>query len=174
MIGAPGQIGSDSASESQIRKSGRQLIFSLYGALRSVKLYPPENAAVQKALSDVSAQSRELIGDDGELELKMSGEFIFVNQTRLRLDLDNFAFFIFFLLLFRAAGVGSVTIAKVNSAKDWLIFLSLLQAPGTDDADERLLQLLAKLSSAGVTSFPLAAPTEQGETNREKAKERAK
>jgi HD-GYP domain-containing protein (c-di-GMP phosphodiesterase class II) len=174
MIGAPGTIGSDGASESAIRKSGRQLIFTLYGALRSVKLYPPENAAVQKALTDVTAQSRELIGEEGELELRMSGEFIFVNQTRLRLDLDNFASFSHLLALFRTAGVGTVTIAKTISAKDWLVFLSLLQAPGTDDPVERLLQLSAKLEGAGVKAFALAAPTEQGETNKEKAKERAK
>ncbi len=174
MIGAAGTLGTDSASESQIRKAGRQLIFTLYGALRAVKLYPPENTAVQKALADVTAQSRELLGEDGELELKMSGEFIFVNQTRLRLDLDNFASFSHLLSLFRAAGVGTVTIGKAISAKDWLVFLSLLQAPGTDDPVERLLQLSAKLGAAGVTSFELTAPVEQGDTNQEKAKERAK
>jgi HD-GYP domain-containing protein (c-di-GMP phosphodiesterase class II) len=168
------QVPTDATSESHIRKVGRQLIFSLYGALRSVKLYPPENAAVQKALADVTTQSKEMLGEEGELELRMSGEFIFINQTRLRLDLDNFASFSHLLSLFRTAGVGSVTISKTIAPKDWLVFLSLLQAPGTDDPTERLLQLTAKLESAGVTAFSLAAAMEQGETNREKAKERAK
>src|ERR1700749_5127094 len=151
------------ATDAFIRRAGRQLIFAMYGALRSVKLYPVENAAVQKALGELTAQSRELIDGEGELELRMSGEFIFVNQTRLRLDLDNFASFSHLLALFRATGVGTLTVADSVSAKDWLVFLSLIQAPGVDDPPERLVQLLGKLDAAGVTAFTLAAPQEQGE-----------
>src|SRR6516162_8981867 len=109
----------DIATDSFVRRAGRQLIFALYGALRAVKLYPVENAAVQKALADVTAQARSLIESLRELELRMSGEFIFVNQTRLRLDLDNFASFSHLMSLFRASGVGSVTIDKTIGPKDW-------------------------------------------------------
>jgi len=164
----------EASAESFIRRAGRQLIFAAYGALRAVKLYPVENAAVQKALAELTNQTKELIGSEGELELRMSGEFIFVNQTRLRLDLDNFASFSHLLSLFRACGVGTVTVGESVSAKDWLIFLSLIQAPGVDDPVERLMQLQAKLESAGVTVFTLAPPAEPGEGNKEKAKERAK
>jgi HD-GYP domain-containing protein (c-di-GMP phosphodiesterase class II) len=170
---APGGSG-DASNDSLVRRAGRLLIFSAYGALRAVKLYPVENAAVQRALADVANQSRELIRSEGELELRMSGEFIFINQTRLRLDLDNFASFSHLLALFRAAGIGSVGVGDEVGPKDWLIFLSLLQSPGSDDPPERLAQLMEKLQSAGVASFTLAPPAEQGEGNREKAKERAK
>ena len=63
---------------------------------------------MQKALDDLTRQSKELISRDGELELRISGEFIFVNQTRLRLDLDNFASFSHLLSLLRASGIGTV------------------------------------------------------------------
>jgi len=96
----------------------------MYGALRAVKLYPVENAAVQKALVEVMHQAKEILNAEGELELRLSGEFIFVNQTRLRLDLDNFASFSHLLSLFRLSGVGSVTVAKTVGPRDWLIFLS--------------------------------------------------
>lgn len=163
----------DASTEAKIRRAGRQLIFTAYGALRAVKLYPVENAAVQRALAEVTLQSKELIGSEGELELRMSGEFIFINQTRLRLDLDNFASFSHLLSLFRAAGIGSVTITEAISPKDWLVFLSLLQLPGSDDPAERLGELTAKLESAAVATFSLAAPTEPG-GNLEMPKERAK
>ncbi|HVX40555.1 MAG TPA: HD-GYP domain-containing protein [Gemmatimonadaceae bacterium] len=164
----------EASNDSYVRRAGRQLIFSMYGALRAVKLYPVENAAVQKALAEVTHQAHELITGEGELELRMSGEFIFVNQTRLRLDLDNFASFSHLLSLFRAAGVGTLTVAEGVAPKDWLVFLSLLQASGSEDPAERLAQLLGKLESAGVRAFAIAPPAEQGEANKEKAKERAK
>jgi HD-GYP domain-containing protein (c-di-GMP phosphodiesterase class II) len=164
----------DSNSDSQVRKAGRQLIFALYGALRAVKLYPVENAAVQKALSDVTGQSKSLLASSGELELRMSGEFIFVNQTRLRLDLDNFASFSHLLALVRGAGIGTITIAPTIESKDWLIFLSLLQSPSTDEPSLRFDQVVEKLAGAGVAAFSLTPPSEHGDDDLEKAKERAK
>ena len=164
----------DAGGDSFVRRAGRNLIFSMYGALRAVKLYPVENAAVQKAIAELANQARELQTSEGELELRMSGEFIFVNETRLRLDLDNFASFSHLLSLFRAAGIGTFTISGEAGAKDWLVFLSLLQAPAVDDAAERFAQLVDKLEGAGVTAFTLAPPAEQGDASREKAKERAK
>ena len=166
--------GAEVVDDSFLRRAGRQLIFATYGALRAVKLYPVENAAVQKALADLTRQTNELIASDGELEVRISGEFIFINQTRLRLDLDNFASFSHLLALLRASGIGSVTIAPAVTAKDWLVFLSLLQAPGSDDPAERLEQLMRKLEAADVRAFVFSAPTDLGGDNREKNKERAK
>jgi HD-GYP domain-containing protein (c-di-GMP phosphodiesterase class II) len=165
---------SDAVSDTQVRRAGRQLIFALYGALRAVKLYPVENAAVQKALADVTAQGRGLIELAGELELRMSGEFIFVNETRLRLDLDNFASFSHLLALFRGAAIGSITLGPNVEAKDWLIFLSLLQAPSVDDPSARFDQLVEKLSGAGVSAFALTPAADQHDDDLEKNKERAK
>ena len=157
-----------------VRRAGRPLIFALYGALRAVKLYPVENVAVEKALAELTNQAREIIAEHSELELRLSGEFLFVNETRLRLDLENFASFSHLLALFRAAGVGSIAVTKDASAKDWLIFLSLLQAPADAAPSERFEELSAKLGAAGVGCFALEPPVETGEDAHEKAKERAK
>jgi HD-GYP domain-containing protein (c-di-GMP phosphodiesterase class II) len=166
--------GFDTSSDAAVRRAGRSLIFSLYGALRAVKLYPVENAAVEKALNELTNQSRELLASQGELEIRMAGEFIFINQTRLRLALDNFGSFSHLLALFRGSGVGSVTVAKGVTTKDWLIFLSLLQHSNPENPSERLDEVAAKLESAGVTSFVLAPPTDSGSENKEQDKERAK
>src|SRR5262249_41633656 len=99
--------GPDGAGDSYIRRAGRSLIYCYYGALRAVKLYPVENAAVQKALEELTSLCREIIRTEGELEIRVSGEFMFVNATRLRLDLDNYATFSHLLTLYRSAGVGS-------------------------------------------------------------------
>jgi HD-GYP domain-containing protein (c-di-GMP phosphodiesterase class II) len=164
----------DSASESYVRRAGRQLTFSMYGALRAIKLYPVENAAVQKALTELANQSREIATREGELDVRMSGEFIFVNHTRLRLELENFASFSHLLSVFRAAGVGTLGVSAAAEPKDWLILLSLLQSGSpTDDPEARLVELQANLESVGVSAFALGAPVDASETL-EQSKERAK
>ena len=127
------------AGDSYIRRAGRSLIYSYHGALRAIKLYPVENAAVQRALDELTTVSREIISAEGELEIRTSGEFIFVNATRLRLDLDNYASFSHLLSLCRRAGLGSQHIASSVTSRDWLVFLSLLQtAPGSEEPEQRL------------------------------------
>src|SRR5688500_20374775 len=83
----------DRGGDAFIRKAGRTFILSFYGALRSLKLYPVENEAVKKALSELAGTAQDIIASEHDLELRVSSEFLFLNSTRLRLDLDNYASF---------------------------------------------------------------------------------
>jgi HD-GYP domain-containing protein (c-di-GMP phosphodiesterase class II) len=163
-----------SADGAAIRRSGRGLIFALHGALRAIKLYPLENAAVQKALVDVTAQSKELLLNEPTLEIRVSGEIIFVNATRLRLDVDNFASFSHLLALLRACGVGAIHVTPDVTQKDWMIFLSKLQMPGSNDPGTRHDELVNGLIVAGVSSIAVDEPSEKEESVRDGAKDKAK
>src|SRR5216110_1744326 len=134
-----------------LRHAGRDFLVVLYTAVRSLKLYPIENAQVQKALDDLTATTKHLLDVEKEIELRLQGEFIFVNATRLRLDLDNYASFSHLLSLYRRAGLGTQQIDAAVTARDWLVFLSLLQtAPGNEEPEQRFEILHAKLDAAGI------------------------
>jgi HD-GYP domain-containing protein (c-di-GMP phosphodiesterase class II) len=175
--GAPYGAGTEEAAgDAYLRRVGRTFILAVYSAVRAIKLYPVENAVVQKSLEDLAAVGNEIVGREGELEFRASGEFIFINATRLRLDLENYASFSHLLALFRASGVGGITVAAGAAPRDWLVLLSLLQAPGAEDPATRREQLVAKLAGASVAVFELSAPseTEDDPEVREQAKEAAK
>ena len=160
-----------------VRTAGRNLVYALHGALRAIKLYPVENATVQKALAEVTAQTRDLIGGEGELELRVSGEFLFVNATRLRLGLENFASFSHLLSLFRATGIGSLQIDPAVSSRDWLVFLSVLTSvsAGSGEPPDRLVEVRERLEAAGAATILLGPVTEEsGSGGGERARERAK
>ena len=158
-----------------IRKAGKTFITACYGALRAIKLYPIENAAVQKALEDLVGISREILSQENELEFRLSGEFIFINATRLRLDLDNYASFSHLLSVFRAVGVGALRLHDAPAVRDWMVLLSLLQQPMKEESSARFHQLTGKLEQAQVTVFELVQSHDEDEQEfREKAKEAAK
>jgi HD-GYP domain-containing protein (c-di-GMP phosphodiesterase class II) len=169
---------SEMGGDSYIRRAGRTLVVHFYGALRSIKLYPVENAAVQKALADVTESASEILRQEHDLELKVSGEFLFVNATRLRLDLDNYASFSQVLSICKATGIGSIRVLEGVTSRDFLVFLSLLQqqAASKQDISTRLEQVLTKLQQADVHAFELVAPTDTEDDRefREKAKAAAK
>ena len=159
-----------------IRRSGRAFIFALYGAVRAIKLYPPENLGVTKALEELVAASADILAREGELEFRLSGEFMFINATRLRLDLDNYASFSHLISLCRAAGVGQFHVGPDATAREWMTFLTLLQATVRVDKATAFATLTGRLEQAGVTVFSLGAASETDDDRefRERTKEAAK
>jgi HD-GYP domain-containing protein (c-di-GMP phosphodiesterase class II) len=170
-IAAPVGDGSD---DSSVRQKGRAFIIALYSALRALKLYPAGHVTVQRSLDDLAAVSADLIATEGDLELRVTGEFIFVNGTRLRLDLDNYASFSHVLSVFRVCGIGQLHAAETTTAKEWQVFLANTQTPSDALPNERLYDILEKMESAGVKSITLAEPPEESGEDRERSKERSK
>jgi HD-GYP domain-containing protein (c-di-GMP phosphodiesterase class II) len=156
------------ADEPFLRRTGRSLVLAMYGALRAIRLYPVENTAVQNALEELATVARAIIDHEGDLELRVSGEFIFVNTTRLRMDLHTYASFGHLLAHFRTAGIGTLHAHADARSREWLVLLSLTYAVCREvaDIDDRLSELEQRLGHAGVTAFE-CLPT--GETDGERA-----
>lgn len=151
----------DSGSDAYIRRAGKALIISLYAALRAIKIYPLENAAVVKATEELTSLCAELLQHENELEIRVSGEFVFINSVRLRLDLDNYASFSHLLSVFRGTGVGSLSLHSAPAVRDWSRFLALLLAPSGEPPAARFQQLIEKLAQQQLTVFDLGEPMEQ-------------
>ena len=166
----------DFTGDSFLRRAGRQLVVTIYGAMRVIRLYPPENEAVRNALEELANAARAILERERELEFRASNEFIFVNATRLRLDLDNYASFSQILSLLRACGVGSFHVSEQANARDWLVFLSLLLSQSKETEQPTIGDLLERLQGAGVTAFDLGPPQEDEDDTdfQRRAKEAAK
>jgi HD-GYP domain-containing protein (c-di-GMP phosphodiesterase class II) len=171
-----GAVDSLQTSDSYIRGAGRGFLVTLYTALRSLKLYPLENAQVQKALDDLSHNAQDILSREHEIELRITGEFIFVNSTRLRLDLDNYASFSHVLTVLRTAGVGLFRAEVGADRREWTTFLSLLLAVGARESDNRFSDLTAKMNEAGIGHILVEPPVEsdEAEEDEERLKEQSK
>jgi HD-GYP domain-containing protein (c-di-GMP phosphodiesterase class II) len=169
------QFRAEGGGDAYIRRAGRGFIISLHAALRAIRLYPLENTAVQNAVDDLTKVAGELIAREHELEIRVSGEFVFVNTVRLRLDLDNYASFSQLLSLFRSSGIGSLHLQTKPSSKDWQRFLALLLVPSQDPPQTRFHQLTGRLEAQGLLAFQLGEPREQPDDDeRARSKELAK
>ena len=166
----------EKGGEAFTRSAGRNFIMALYGSLRSIRMYPPENPVVQKGLEELIAVTTELRDADGDLEFRVSGEFIFVNSTRLRLDLDNYTTFSYLLALCRACGVGVVHVKSTPAARDWTVFLNFLLAPQGEGAEVRFDAFQKRLEITGVIAFEISPPVESEDDQkvRVQSKEAAK
>ena len=147
-------------SGAAVRRGGRNFMIAFYAALRAIKLYPLEHTAVQKALAELAQVAEELRAEEGELEFRISGEFIFLNETRLRLDLSNYATFGHILTLMKLAGIGTIQVGVKGSPRDWTLLLSLLGAETKSGPGDRFKEIVSRLKEAKIETFQLEAPAE--------------
>ncbi len=160
-------------SDSYIRGAGREFLVAFYTALRSLKLYPLENAQVQKSLDDLTNVAQQVLDREQEIELRVTGEFLFVNSTRLRLDLDNYASFSYVLGVLTGAGAGLVRVVNGIDRREWTTCLSLLLAHATKQgAAGQLVELQEKMTAAGVAHVHLDPPLESEMTEEEQEHKR--
>jgi HD-GYP domain-containing protein (c-di-GMP phosphodiesterase class II) len=150
----------DRQSGANVRRGGRNFMVAFYAALRAIKLYPLEHTAVQKTLAELSQVAEELRAEEGELEFRVSGEFIFINSTRLRLDLSNYATFGHILTLCKVAGIGTIHVGTNGIARDWTVLLSMLGAETKNAPAERFKEIVTRLQEAKIETFQLDPPTE--------------
>lgn len=162
--------------EGAVRAMGRTWVIGVYIALRNLKMYPVENAVVQKALDELTALSGQLIDGDGECEFRLAGEFLFLNATRMKLDLDNYTSFSYILGRCRDSGVGLIRFVDRPSARDWTILLSFLANPQGRAATERFELLQRRLAETNVGVFEVLPPMDSADDPEDEleAKERAK
>jgi HD-GYP domain-containing protein (c-di-GMP phosphodiesterase class II) len=153
---------SSRVADGQLRQGGRAFLLDLYATLRSLKLYPVENATVQKALDDLDNAGRSLLAVEAELELRLAGDFIFVNATRLRLELDNYASFSHILTMLRAFDIGALRVLPTINRREWQIFLSLLLSLSERaDPDTRFDELSQRLDAGNVQGIAIERATHQ-------------
>ena len=157
-----------------LQEQGRKLLTSFYGGLRALKLYPVENAAVQQALSDLHGLMSALVASEGNVELRVVGDFFFLNETRLRLDLSNFSTFGSFAQALAEHGIGAVDVTSGLAREEWAPFLSLLlRKGGGETAYEAFVE---RLSATSVTHIDVRPEKDvhQPELAQEEAMQAAK
>ena len=171
------QVDTETAAAGMVRQRGREFLVSLHTVLRSLNLYPVENSQVQRALDELTVSVEALHELDAELELRIAGEFIYINEVRLRLSLDNYATFSHVLSTLRECGVGAVRVFSGVERRELQVLLSLLLAFASRSAtQDKLLALRDKLNAADISNVELEHPPEHDEllSDAEKAKGLAK
>lgn len=159
-----------------LRHSGRVFLLTFYAALRALKLYPVENATVQKALDELQGSATALLLHESELELRLAGDFLFINGTRLRLELDNFAAFSNLLSTLRAFNIGVFRTQTGVERREWQAILSILLSISADaSVPDRYTALVERMGQANTPHLDLEPVTaENEELSAQEAREVAK
>jgi HD-GYP domain-containing protein (c-di-GMP phosphodiesterase class II) len=144
-------------SDTMVQPLGRAFVVAFHAAGQSLRIYPLENATVQNALTEMYKVVRRLLEREGIFELRLAGDFLFINDARLRLELSDYAAFSYVIGTLDRHGIGSVEFGTAVTVKDLAPFMSLLlqEGDGSDAAFERFLQRFRTSGSANVMIEPM-------------------
>jgi HD-GYP domain-containing protein (c-di-GMP phosphodiesterase class II) len=132
--GSPQPSPALSAEDRDVQRRGRDLLFALAGALRALQLYPLENQAVVNALAELDAAAQGLMEGADEVVVRYVGDFFFVNDVRLRVDLASYATYGQVGRALSRHRIGQLEIFRGAERGEWTALLSLVNAdPGVDD-----------------------------------------
>ncbi|MDX1673509.1 MAG: HD-GYP domain-containing protein [Longimicrobiales bacterium] len=157
-----------------LQGQGQKLLATFYAALQGLKLFPLENQTVQKALDDLHTAARTVLDREGEIEIGLVGDFIFINEVRIRLDLSTYAAFSMVSKSLDNHGVGTVLIHEGIERDEWPPFLSLLlQKP---DPENAFVTFTQRLQATPATHIEVGPERERAALDEDdaQAKERAK
>ena len=141
-------------SENALQPLGRSLVTALNASAQSLKLYPVENATVQNVLEELRKISVRILEREGVFDLRLVGDFLFLNDARLRLDLSDYASFAQVAALLSKHGVGDVEIDHEVTRNDLARVISLLVMDPTA-AEGQFERLQVKLAGSGAQHIRL-------------------
>ncbi|MEQ8330792.1 MAG: HD-GYP domain-containing protein [Longimicrobiales bacterium] len=155
-------------AELNFQEEGKKVLTAFYGTLSALKLYPVENDTVQQALTSLHAVVNAIVEKEGSAEVRVVGDFFFLNETRLRLDLSNFATFGSFARALQDHGIGAVEVLPGIQRSEWAPFVSmLLRKPGQPDPFEVFMDRFAGAPVEHIDLRPEKEVEDPGEQSEE-------
>jgi len=161
-----------SGEERDLQRKGRDFLFALAGALRALQLYPLENQAVVDALNTLEATAGAVLGVDEEMVVRYVGDFFFVNDVRLRVDLASYATYGQVGRALNRHRIGQLEVFRGAERGEWTALLSLVNAE--PDAEEPFGTFFDRLGRTAVLHLGVGPDRESedptGDLGRQMAK----
>lgn len=143
-------------SETAIQPLGRSVVHALNASAQSLKLYPVENATVQNVLEELRKMILRVLDRETSFELRLVGDFLFLNDARLRLDLSDYASFAQVAALLSKHGVGELEVQAGVTRNDLARLVSLLVMDPTS-AEGQFERFDAKFAASGAQNIKIGA-----------------
>ena len=142
---------------------GRSFLLALYKAMKTITLYPIENSQVRGSLDELESTTSDILEVDGGLEMRISNELFYVNNIRLRLDLENFASFGQVIRICSQAGIGVLRIDALPGQREWKAFVvELLRFEPKAGGEQRVDEFQRLILGLGVKHVTVGPPSEGG------------
>jgi HD-GYP domain-containing protein (c-di-GMP phosphodiesterase class II) len=112
-----------------VRKYGQSIVNNLSIALKVTRLYSFRHQNVTDALSELLEFLQSFVRLEGSAQLLRVGDFLFLNEVRVRIDLGGYESFSYVLELLKERDIGEITFSGGITQQELEELVELLNKP---------------------------------------------
>jgi putative nucleotidyltransferase with HDIG domain len=133
-------------------KASRALINQIQVLIRTSQIHDIGNVALARPVTNLTNALETLFKADSEFTLRLRGEYLYLDETRIRYDIEDMASYEFLTKIFKERKIGSLTFQKPVSPEDLKKFAYIISssAPFSDIPHE---DFNARLAGKNVRSI---------------------
>lgn len=132
-----------SKEEGFIKKSPGEIVNQLSILVKTALIHDPNNIAVRNAVEKLIFLMKPILESEKNIILELSGEFFYMNETRIRYSLEFLLNFDFLIKEFRKRELGKVVFTAPLQSDDIIIFLKAFVTAGFSDSPfEKMSEIL--------------------------------
>jgi putative nucleotidyltransferase with HDIG domain len=143
------RAGTPSEDVEFLRQVGQIFVAHLFSAGKTVRLYDLNNRATQRVLNDLIETLRTLFAREPRAVIRVSNDFLMLNDQRIPLDAQHFGPFEFMVSEMKKRQVESIEFARDVSHEQLGAFLRVFF--DVDPVEAAYAELQRRLQEAGVT-----------------------
>jgi HD-GYP domain-containing protein (c-di-GMP phosphodiesterase class II) len=144
-----------SADDDYIKQVGDTFVHHLFTAVKTIQVHQLNNEAVQRTLSDLAAVLKSIIHKEEQAKLRISPEFMYMNETRIPMDTQIAGPYLYLLDEIRKRGMESIEFHHGVDPKELGRFLQIFfQLEESEDVFGDLQAAMMELSIDNIDIYP--------------------
>lgn len=140
--------------DEEMVKRGKELVNQFHILMRTGQIHDPSNVAVDTAVDNVVKTLRDLGRWKDEVYLRLQGDSLFLDELKLKMDIDGFLSLTSILDVFRQLQIGGVifkhTVKPLEIKK--FVYILVQTDPSTSTPYNRLLE---KMKASGISEIEI-------------------
>jgi len=154
---------SSKSFDEDVARLGKALVNQFYILLRTARLHDTGNVAWDQPLENFIRTVQELVQLKQELPLRLGGDYLFLDDFKLKMDIEGFTSFTSVIDEMKKREVGSVLFKRTTNSLEVKRFVSLFVTLDSSTAESPYSTLLQQMKAAGVMGIELEELEEQRE-----------
>jgi HD-GYP domain-containing protein (c-di-GMP phosphodiesterase class II) len=137
-------------------KLGKNLVNQLAILIKTAHIHEATNVAMVQPTERLINTIKELTQAEGEVSLRLEGDYLFLDEMKLKMDIEGFVSFMFIIDEFKKREIGAITFESGVEAEEIKRFCGLFANVDLKSSDpfESLQQLLERSQITQITLSP--------------------
>lgn len=176
--GKPAAFGSaaDRDADELTVSHGRDLVVHLCVLMKTAQIHDPSNIALVNPSDHLIKTLKQIWQWHKTVRIHLIGDYLFLDDLRLRMDLERYASFTFVIEELKRVGLGGIVFHDGITAEDLRRFTYIVAHvdPKTPEPSEVVTQEIQQRGIAGIAVEPLEVKEEEYQALKKTVKEQAK